>query len=229
MIVVGVDGSAPSREALRWTLTRAARTGEAVEATMAWLHEPESAAATATGVHPHAGDHRRRHPARELHAVVEDVRASVPGAPPVSEATVVGDTDAVLLRAARQADLLVIGSRRHHPAEALPGGVAARCLRHAPCPVVVVPPAPRVAGREPRRCGSAARTPEHGQARRGRSKEVGMGTSVKARRRAVATGVAEVTFLWAAVGCVLALVQGLLHMARKRLRLGLVRRTARRG
>jgi nucleotide-binding universal stress UspA family protein len=137
MILVGVDGSPASREALRWALARAAVTGDTVEATMAWLRESEFVAAAALGVHPHADNPGSRHPARELHAIVRQVRAEVPDAPPVTEVTVVGDAGTALSRAAHRADLLVVGGRRR--AGALPGGVAVSCLSHVTCPVVVVP------------------------------------------------------------------------------------------
>ncbi|MEV8438778.1 universal stress protein [Actinosynnema sp. NPDC051121] len=141
MILVGVDGSPASREALRWALAQAVKTGDTVEATMAWLREPEFVAATSMGVHPHADTPGHRHPARELHSIVEEVRAAVPGAPPVTEVTTVGDAGTALAQASRQADLLVVGVHGHSGlAGFLPGSVTADCLRHATCPVVVVPP-----------------------------------------------------------------------------------------
>lgn len=142
MMLVGVDGSPASREALRWALAQAVKTGDNVEATMAWLREPEFVAAASMGVHPHADNPGRRHPARELHAIVEEVRATVPGAPPVTEVTITGDAGTALAQASRQADLLVVGAHGHGSrlTELVLGSVAADCLRHATCPVVVVPP-----------------------------------------------------------------------------------------
>ncbi|ONI84908.1 hypothetical protein ALI22I_31055 [Saccharothrix sp. ALI-22-I] len=141
MILVGVDGSPASRKALRWALTQAVRTGDRVEAMMAWLHEPEFVVASSLGVHPHADTPGRRHPARELHAIVSDVRATVPDAPRVTEVTIIGDAATTLTQAARQADLLVIGTNGNSRLpEVLLGSVATNCLRHATCPIVVVPP-----------------------------------------------------------------------------------------
>jgi nucleotide-binding universal stress UspA family protein len=134
VIVVGMDGSPASRMALRWALRQAAHSGAAVEAVMAWerrgargsvVWEPESI---------------RRHPARELHAMVQEARSDVPGAPDVVEVTVTGDAADSLVRATHRADMLVLGSRgQERPAEALVGDVAATCMRHAHCPTVVIP------------------------------------------------------------------------------------------
>ncbi|WP_158839362.1 universal stress protein [Saccharothrix deserti] len=142
MILVGVDGSPASREALRWALTHAARTGDRVEAMMAWRREPGFVAANSPGgVHPHADIPGHRHPARVLHGIVEEVRATVPDAPRVAEVTIVGDAATTLTQASRQADLLVVGTNsRGRDAEAVLGSVTEDCLRHASCPVVVVPP-----------------------------------------------------------------------------------------
>jgi hypothetical protein len=51
------------------------------------------------GVHPHADNPGHRHPARELHAIVEEVRAAVPGSPPVSEVAITGEAGTALARA----------------------------------------------------------------------------------------------------------------------------------
>ncbi|MFD7658170.1 hypothetical protein ACFV4N_29715 [Actinosynnema sp. NPDC059797] len=48
-----------------------------------------------------------------------------------------GDAGHVLTGAARRATLLVLGG--NHLVGVAPGGVVTHCLRHAPCPVVVVP------------------------------------------------------------------------------------------
>jgi nucleotide-binding universal stress UspA family protein len=53
---------------------------------------------------------------------------------------VAGDPVAALLAAARDADLLVVGTRGHDRVERmLLGSVAAGCLHHARCPVQIVP------------------------------------------------------------------------------------------
>ena len=133
VIVVGVDGSPAGRTALRWAIGEAIRTGAFVEATTAWVREPATI--------PGDGTPHRKHPARDLHQIVEEVRAEVPGAPDVAEVTVVGDPSAVLVGASRQADLLVVGTRAGGPlVDLMMGSVASDCVRHSACPVVVIPP-----------------------------------------------------------------------------------------
>ena len=143
LIVVGVDGSPASRTALRWALDEAGHSGAAVEATMAWQHESEFVPASTLGVHAYADvlPQRHRHPARVLHDLVAEIRAGLPDAPEVAEVTSTGDASTVLLRASRQAHLLVVGRHAHGPlTEALLGSVTTDCIRHSACPVVVIPP-----------------------------------------------------------------------------------------
>ncbi|MCX2949133.1 universal stress protein [Lentzea sp. NEAU-D7] len=140
VILVGVDGSAESRTALRWAIEEAAHRGARVEAVLAYHREPAVVPAVQMGLNPY-GEMPQRHPARELHEAVQQVRAAVPDAPDVAECVVVGDAAAQLVEASKHAALLVVGTRgRGAVREFLSHGVAAECLRHAECPVVVIPP-----------------------------------------------------------------------------------------
>lgn len=140
VILVGVDGSEESGAALRWALQESARFGARVEAMLAYHHEPVFVPSTSMGLNPY-GEMPQRHPARELHAAVEQARAAVPGAPDVAETVVVGDAADHLAEASKHAELLVIGTRGRGPfVEAFSRGVAANCLRRAECPVVIIPP-----------------------------------------------------------------------------------------
>lgn len=140
VIVVGVDGSAQSNAALQWALEESGRRGARVEAMLAYHQEPVFVPATSMALHPY-GERPQRHPAQELHANVHLARTAVLGAPDVAETVVVGDAADHLVEASRHADLLVIGTRGHGPVVgAVLGSVAAKCLRHAECPVVVIPP-----------------------------------------------------------------------------------------
>jgi len=140
VIVVGVDSSPQSNAALQWALEESARRGARVEAVLTYYHEPVFVPATSMGLHPY-GERPQRHPAQELHANVQLARAAVPDAPDVAEVVEVGDAADHLIEASRHAELLVIGTRGHgRLAAAVLGGVAAKCLRLAECPVVVIPP-----------------------------------------------------------------------------------------
>jgi nucleotide-binding universal stress UspA family protein len=141
IIVVGVDGSPASRSALRWAIAQGPNT---VEAVMASIREPAFVPATSMGVYPYAYNPvlEHKHPERLLHDVVTEVVSGTPDAPEVAEIVVIGDPAAALVQASRRADLLVIGAKGHNPiADVFPGSVAAHCVRHAACPVVVIPPA----------------------------------------------------------------------------------------
>ncbi|MEU3644872.1 universal stress protein [Lentzea sp. NPDC034063] len=141
VILVGVDGSTESRAALRWAMEEAAHRGARVEAMLAYEKEPVVVPAVPMGLNPY-GEVPRRHPARELHDTVRQVRGAMLHAPDVAECVVVGDAAEHLAEASKHAALLVIGTRgRGAVREFLSHGVAANCLRQACCPVVVVPPA----------------------------------------------------------------------------------------
>lgn len=133
-IVVGVDGSPSSREALRWALRQAALTGAVVDAVTAW-RDPSSYGGYAWLVEDTAY--------RDLaaKALSESVSATVAPDSGVSvrQLVVQGHPARVLLDAARGADLLVVGSRGHGGITGgLLGSVGQHCIQHASCPVVVV-------------------------------------------------------------------------------------------
>jgi len=141
VIVVGVDGSPASRSALKWALEQGPST---VEAVMASARVAAFVPATSMGVYPyaHKPEMEHQHPEHRLHEVVTEAVADLAGTPEIAEILVVGDPGAALVQASRRADLLVIGAKGHNPVvDVFPGGVAAHCVRHAACPVVVIPPA----------------------------------------------------------------------------------------
>ena len=134
-IVVGVDGSEASKDALRWAIAQAERTGMSVEAIMTW--EQGTAAyqfgmprPTEFGLGPYYD--------RALRGVVQEVAGGHPGVE-VSAVVTEGDAAKVLVAAAKDADLLVVGTRGHGEVVGiLLGSVSEYCTTHANCPVVVV-------------------------------------------------------------------------------------------
>jgi len=138
-IVVGVDGSASSEQALRWALRQAELTGATVEAIIAWhFHFISSSYVVMLTDVVASSTEFRKIAERVLADTVS--RATSGGFPaPVTQRVLEGEAAAVLIRESAGADLLVVGSRGHGGlAEALLGSVGQHCVHHAACPVVVV-------------------------------------------------------------------------------------------
>jgi nucleotide-binding universal stress UspA family protein len=133
-IVVGVDGSAPSRTALRWAATEADRKGAPLRVLLAY-HWRMPGSLTADADLAHAAKDQAELAVEEA---VTEARAVAPGVP-VSGAAVLGNPAPVLLRAAEDASLLVVGTRgRGGFTGLLLGSVSQQVATHASGPVVVV-------------------------------------------------------------------------------------------
>jgi nucleotide-binding universal stress UspA family protein len=131
-IVVGFDGSDGGFRALSWAVAEAATRGGTVQAVTAWQWtEPELGA-----------DIRAEHDKLARLSLDEAITAVRKDHPEVAVAgeSVLGTPVEVLTRAARDADLLVLGSHGHGRLfHAVLGSVAEQCIRAAVCPVLVVP------------------------------------------------------------------------------------------
>jgi len=137
-IVVGVDGSASSRAALRWAVVQAKLTGSTVDAVIAWQ---VPTVIGSTGWAPvyvlEEGDFAEAAKKQVQRAIDEVVDSA--GTQLVHAKVVKGHPAQVLLDAAAGADLLVVGSRGHGGfADALLGSVGLYCVHHAHCPVLIV-------------------------------------------------------------------------------------------
>lgn len=135
-IVVGVDGSPGSVEALGWGVAEARRRDTRIEVILAW-QDPY----TVIGPPPPtwvAGEARQR--LEQLVAdSVEDAFRAAGGPVPVTRQIRSGHAVDVLTEAARDAAMLVVGSRGRSPARAaFLGSVGQRCVQSAPVPVVVI-------------------------------------------------------------------------------------------
>lgn len=133
-VVVGLDGSFGSEQALRWALWHAELVGGSVLAVRGWDY-PELYDRPVAG--PEAVAHRTAAALDETIARVVAGDETVP----LRREVGYGHPARVLLDAARrvEADLLVVGSRGLGGfAAALLGSVAQYCVRHAHCPVLVV-------------------------------------------------------------------------------------------
>ena len=135
-IVVGVDGSAPSKAALAWAVRQARLTGATVEAVIAWEYP-------GTYGYPMPAAPDVNYNFGEIAAdVVANTIAEVCGQNEpvkISSRIAEGNAAQVLLDASAGAELLVVGSRGHGGfVEALLGSVGQHCVHHATCPVVVI-------------------------------------------------------------------------------------------
>jgi nucleotide-binding universal stress UspA family protein len=131
VIVVGVDGSASSRDALAWAAGQAQLTGASLRAVSSWRW-PNYITRLPPGAEP-AADTRRT-----LDEVVGATLAEFADVA-VSTHVVEGPPGPALLTQSEGAELLVVGARgRAAFPGMLLGSVAEYCVRHGSCPVVVV-------------------------------------------------------------------------------------------
>lgn len=136
LIVVGVDGSEGGRRALRWAAAEGAHRGCAVQAVIAWRWDGFDAMAVDGGI---AADECAR-AGETLRAAVDELTPAERGNVAISERVVEGRPADVLTAAAKEADLLVLGSHGHSRVwHTVLGSVSDECVRKATCPVVVVP------------------------------------------------------------------------------------------
>lgn len=133
-VVVGIDGSPESAEALRWAIDYARLAGADIHAVIAWENT------LGFGFVP-AGAHSLESEAR--HAIdhtVDKVLAELEGPVPHIERFVKhGHSTPVLVEASRSARLLVVGDRGYGGfAGLLLGHCGENCARLASCSVVIV-------------------------------------------------------------------------------------------
>jgi nucleotide-binding universal stress UspA family protein len=137
-VVVGADGSDTARQALDWALEAGRLHRASVEVVHAWFvpyggGEPFAAAFDSTPLEDAAR--------RTLDAAVDSAATSGLSVP-VTRTLAFGSPAAAVLLAAEDADLVVVGSRGLGGFKGLVlGSTSHHLAHHAPCPVVVVPPA----------------------------------------------------------------------------------------
>ncbi|PZS38563.1 MAG: universal stress protein UspA [Pseudonocardiales bacterium] len=157
-IVVGVDGSPGSLTALRWAVQEASSRGVALHAVTAW----ESPVESTFGDMRTVGDFHPISAAEEiLVTALADAGVSVQDQT-VTTAAVEGHPAEVLLEAAEDSELLVVGSRGHGKIlGALLGSVSQYVAAHAACPVVVINPLAHEPGTDSKPICSAAANGAH--------------------------------------------------------------------
>lgn len=136
-IVVGVDGSDGSRDALRFAVEEAVHRGARL--VVVWVFAwPEHAHSTAGAFSP-------GQLTVDLESRAQQMVDGLPGArpPAVDVLALPGSPGRVLVEQADGAEMLVVGHRRRGGlASRVLGSVALHCMLHAPVPVSVVRPAP---------------------------------------------------------------------------------------
>ncbi len=135
VVVVGVDGSAGSSDALRWAADEARAHHAALRVVHAWVLPtmiyPAYGPASMYEDMPVQAEARAR-------AQVDEVLGADPGVP-VDVVVREGRPAEVVLDEAKGADMVVVGSRgRGGFAGLLLGSVSTQVVHHAACPVVVV-------------------------------------------------------------------------------------------
>jgi nucleotide-binding universal stress UspA family protein len=165
-IVVGVDGSAGAREALRWALAEGRLRGSPVRVVHAWTFGYIGASVDgygvwggALGAYTSLGvDLNDLHRAAEdlLERALAEVGDEGDGVE-IERLVVQGTAAEVLVSAATPNDLLVVGSRGHGGfVGLLLGSVSQQCVHHARCPVVVVHAPKPTAARQESAAGARA-------------------------------------------------------------------------
>ncbi len=137
-IVVGVDGSGESRQALAWAVKHAALEHEPL--TVLAIHEVAVSAWTGNPIiygEDRAEEEKAQHAAQE--AVDKTINDLGVRPDSVTVRAISGRPAQALIEASHDADLVVVGSRGAGGFSALlTGSVTSQVVSHAACPVVVV-------------------------------------------------------------------------------------------
>jgi nucleotide-binding universal stress UspA family protein len=134
-IVVGVDGSDASVNALRWALDEARLRSARVRVVLTWSYPQVSTY--------HEAKHVLEVPFAEEAAAVLDqivgVTAAAAEGVEIEKKVVEGEAAPALIEAARNASMLVVGSRGMGGFSGLLlGSVSQQCAHHATCTLVIV-------------------------------------------------------------------------------------------
>lgn len=132
LIVVGVDGSPSSVDALRWAAKQASLTGSRIEAVLSWQY-PTQMEEIFDAESPAWTEKTKR----RLDEILAE--AGIGDEQDCTRTVINGHPVAVLVNRSAKADLLVVGSRgRGGFSGLLLGSVSSSVASHASCPVVVV-------------------------------------------------------------------------------------------
>src|SRR6478735_2352249 len=135
-VIVGTNGSKGSVHALRFAFEEALRRGVGAEVITAWTvtspYTDDYSAPVLDEAHEHATAVQEKAVARAIDGMDTT--------PPISRSVVHGYGGSVLVEAARDAAVLVVGhTQRSRLARAITGSVSAECLQNSSVPVILVP------------------------------------------------------------------------------------------
>lgn len=133
-IVVGIEGTPAGRAALEWAMREGMLRGRPVTVVHA-CGQPFGREVRAM-----SDLEARRASACMLDAAVAEAERAVGGKPEIIERSRHGAAAKILLEEAQDAELLVLGrGHRLGVVDVVGQSVSAECVRHAPCPVVIIP------------------------------------------------------------------------------------------
>jgi nucleotide-binding universal stress UspA family protein len=140
-VIVGYDGSEGAKLALRVAAREAEAHGVGLTIIAAWHPAPVNAAAVAFTTSPDSNFSTKL--AEAMLSVLEEAKALVheySPEVPTEIRLVEGHAADELIRASRDATMLVVGQRGHGAvAELILGSVSHQCVLHSKCPVLVIP------------------------------------------------------------------------------------------
>lgn len=137
LIVVGIDGSESSNAALRWAVEEARLRHARVRALHAWWIHP-MLGRSAESV-PVEADWDGEVATELLRTFITETLGEETDVEITPVAVQGQQASAALVDAARDADLLVVGSRGAGGFSGLLlGSISQQCAHHAPCPIVIV-------------------------------------------------------------------------------------------
>jgi nucleotide-binding universal stress UspA family protein len=139
-IIVGVDGSNNSRRALGWAMHEAVQHQLPLEIMTVEPGPVRPVTGIYWGVHP-GNSFKPELAQKALQKFVDSVASEIGGTvPEITLSVAKGEVAEELIRASRDADMLVVGSRGSGGfSRLLLGSTSSQVTHHAACPVVVVP------------------------------------------------------------------------------------------
>jgi nucleotide-binding universal stress UspA family protein len=142
-VVVGVDGSEGARRALQWAVREAGARSGSVQAVISWRWDSDFIDLPPSSMAYSDPGQERERAERILTQELDGLPAYERSGVTIATEVVEGRPADVLSAAARDADLLVLGSHGHSRVRhTVLGSVSEECVRKAVCPVVVLPAEP---------------------------------------------------------------------------------------